>query len=337
MLWGRAAGRCSLPECKLELVSDETETDDPSLVGEVCHIVAENEKGPRGISNLTREDRDKYSNLILMCNVHHKMVDDQPNHFTVQVLHAMKSAHEQFVGSSFDTNSKQVLMNREMVAGYIDHWASKCGLEEWNAWTSYLFSSQSAITKDRLEALETLPHWLLSRVWPSDGFLEIEGAMNNFRRVLNGFLNTFKRYSEPFPDGEDVRGYWTEKFYKIEEWNETLFHKLLRKYESHNALIDDYALELTRAANHICDSIRLELLHSFRLEEGHLLVTSDLDMSLSFTTYKPQYMPSDYPSLYGGEEDFNMKRLVRDVCFGTTEEAQTLDAEYKLRRSFSVD
>jgi hypothetical protein len=33
-----------------------------------------------------------------------------------------------------------------------------------------------------------------------------------------------------------------------------------------------------------------------------------------------------------GEEDFNLTRLGREVCFGTREEAQLLDADYKQRR-----
>lgn len=46
LLWGRAASRCAI--CKRELVMDETETDDASIVGEACHIVAESPDGPRG-------------------------------------------------------------------------------------------------------------------------------------------------------------------------------------------------------------------------------------------------------------------------------------------------
>jgi hypothetical protein len=55
-------------------------------------------------------------------------------------------------------------------------------------------------------------------------------------------------------------------------------------------------------------------------------------MNLRFTTYKPEYLPTDQPSLYGGEEDFNTKRLSRDFYFGTEAEAQILAIEYKQRR-----
>src|SRR5438270_6324391 len=91
MLWGRAASRCSLPDCRRELVVDPIDTDDPSLVGEAAHIVAEQPDGPRGRSDLPLEQRNKYANLILLCNVHHKQVDDQVNYFTVERLTCIKA------------------------------------------------------------------------------------------------------------------------------------------------------------------------------------------------------------------------------------------------------
>jgi hypothetical protein len=78
MLWGRYANRCNFEDCRRELVMDATETDDESIIGEECHIFARGKNGPRGNSTLTEEQRDKYSNLILLCSVHHKLIDDQP-------------------------------------------------------------------------------------------------------------------------------------------------------------------------------------------------------------------------------------------------------------------
>lgn len=97
LLWSRAAGRCAFPECRRELVMSASETDDETLVGDTCQIVTRSPSGPRGDSPLTPEERDKYDNLILLCTVHHKLIDDQPNTYTVQVLLEMKAAHEEWV------------------------------------------------------------------------------------------------------------------------------------------------------------------------------------------------------------------------------------------------
>jgi len=105
MLWGKAAGRCSYSTCKEELIMEATSTDNESLVGEICHIVAKSEDGPRGNSQLSSEERDEYSNLILMCKKHHKKIDDQFNHYTVPKLKELKVAHETWV--SLKTSNEQ--------------------------------------------------------------------------------------------------------------------------------------------------------------------------------------------------------------------------------------
>src|SRR5262245_31231823 len=97
MLWGRAAGRCSKPDCRRDLYESETETDDPSLVGENCHIVAEGNDGPRANPKMPIEQRNRYANLILLCRIHHKIIDDQIGEYTVERLLRMKAEHEAWV------------------------------------------------------------------------------------------------------------------------------------------------------------------------------------------------------------------------------------------------
>lgn len=96
MVWGRAAHRCSFPDCNLDLVVDEVDTDDPSLIGEICHIVGQKPDGPRGNHPMPLEQRDLYSNLLLICNNHHKVVDDNPSTYTTDMLQDMKRKHEEW-------------------------------------------------------------------------------------------------------------------------------------------------------------------------------------------------------------------------------------------------
>ena len=85
ILWGRAAARCAFSECRRHLVEDITQTDDPTLVGENCHIVAEKDDGPRADPAMPVDDRNRYENSILLCNVHHKIVDDNEQVWTVEL------------------------------------------------------------------------------------------------------------------------------------------------------------------------------------------------------------------------------------------------------------
>jgi len=71
------------------------------LIGDVAHIVAEEEDGPRGVSTLTLDQRNSEPNLLLLCKPHHKEVDDDPANHPVEALTTMKLSHENWVASCF--------------------------------------------------------------------------------------------------------------------------------------------------------------------------------------------------------------------------------------------
>lgn len=47
ILWGRAAGRCAVPTCRIELFVDPTTHDPMVIIGEIAHIEASSDQGPR--------------------------------------------------------------------------------------------------------------------------------------------------------------------------------------------------------------------------------------------------------------------------------------------------
>lgn len=104
ILWGRSGNRCAI--CRRELVMDANDLDDESVLGDECHIVAHQSTGPRGDSPLSLRERDNYENLILLCKVHHKLTDDQPNTFTVERLKDRKRRHETWVRETLKSNQK---------------------------------------------------------------------------------------------------------------------------------------------------------------------------------------------------------------------------------------
>lgn len=97
ILWGRAANRCAL--CRHVLVVDATDLDDESVIADECHIVSAAQGGPRHDPAVPSDQLDLPSNLILLCRVHHKMVDDQCETYTAGLLQEMKLIHEQWVAS----------------------------------------------------------------------------------------------------------------------------------------------------------------------------------------------------------------------------------------------
>ena len=104
VLWGRSGNRCVI--CKNELVIDATEKDDESVVAEECHIISSRPNGPRHDPSYALDTLDSYDNLILLCRTHHKMVDDQIDTFTTDILRQMKSKHEVWVSQKLSENKE---------------------------------------------------------------------------------------------------------------------------------------------------------------------------------------------------------------------------------------
>lgn len=95
ILWARSGNRCAI--CKRELVVDATPKDQASIVGEECHIISGKIGGPRYHPSVPNNLIDSYDNLLLLCRVDHKMIDDQKESFSADVLRLMKVNHESWV------------------------------------------------------------------------------------------------------------------------------------------------------------------------------------------------------------------------------------------------
>lgn len=316
MLWGRSGNRCALPTCRRVLVEDETETDDASIVGDEAHIVAREVDGPRGISLLTPEDRDKFENLLLMCKVHHKQIDDQPNTYTVELLHKMKQDHIEWINKNLNPDiDKQ--KDEEVYATYIDKWIELANIKNWQDWTSFIFGSgQPGMSVKQFENLRELNEYILSRVWPKR-YDKIEFAFNNFRVVLNDFVKVFSMYKIEM-GGKDDPWYNTEKLYqRLEKWDTEVYDRLSKQFAFHVDLVQDLCCELTRAANYLCDQIRKYLSSSFRIKEGVLLIITGPNMDFAWTTVRLEFKTDDQTFIkYPGLEKFMETRKERGYCFG---------------------
>ncbi len=95
ILWGRSGNLCAY--CRRVLVENGDELSDESVVGDECHMIGEKPGAARGHIGVGRDDLDEYDNLVLLCKVHHKLVDDQPETYPVDRLREMKAAHELWV------------------------------------------------------------------------------------------------------------------------------------------------------------------------------------------------------------------------------------------------
>jgi len=78
-------------------------------------------------------------------------------------------------------------------------------------------------------------------------------------------------------------------------------------------------LELTRAANYLCDKVRESLFRGYRLEQGVLLVERGPSMDLTNRIYRTEYRGPErtrQPWPYPGLQEFRKVRHTRDTTIG---------------------
>ena len=90
--------------CRRELIMPDTPIDDESIVGDECHIISAVPGGPRHDPEFPREKLNHHANLLLLCKVHHKLIDDQPLEYTASRLAKMKALHEKWVSEQLDSS-----------------------------------------------------------------------------------------------------------------------------------------------------------------------------------------------------------------------------------------
>lgn len=165
------------------------------------------------------------------------------------------------------------------------------------------------MAKSYHDTLEDLGGWIIARIWPHR-YTDLEAAFMNFKNVL-GILKTFNRHTETTRDPD-----WLETltFYKTEWVEESEYDRRVRQYEDHVALVNDLFFELTRALNYICDLVRKNLLSTFRLRDGAVLVErGSVGFDLHTERLRPEYRNGERIAIpYPGIEEFKTVRYSRD-------------------------
>lgn len=91
-LFAMANGTCFFPGCPHPVLT--MVGSDPVISVDIAHIKAATPGGPRFDPNMTNEERAAHPNVILLCTAHHKVVDRDPDTYTVEVLTAWKTERE---------------------------------------------------------------------------------------------------------------------------------------------------------------------------------------------------------------------------------------------------
>lgn len=313
LLWMKSGGLCAFKDCRRPLAIEVEQSGRTSIVSQEAHIIAEKKNGPRGDSLLTLEERNSYSNLMLLCLEHHKIVDDDPDTFSVDTLLAMKAAHEKW----FDPLRSPADARREaqelLMVNIIDEWEERADIDKWQYWVSSFLGYRLWIDNEIVDRLHELDLWLYSRAWPG-AYPTLPPAFENLRRVADALFTAVEcalkrrnddRAREYVPDHK--RHHLTEEHYQESiaeaQWIRDLF--------------GDLALELTRAANWVLDEVRLAVDPRYQSNLGVLLVEREEGLGSSY--YRPRYGPDEIAGdelPYYGLREFLAARPERDCFIG---------------------
>lgn len=95
-LWGASAGVCEFRGCQEVLYLHHVTMTEGNF-SQRAHIEAVSEKGPRYRELMPNEELNSYENLMLTCHRCHKLIDDNPEIYTVDILKEMKREHEKTI------------------------------------------------------------------------------------------------------------------------------------------------------------------------------------------------------------------------------------------------
>ena len=88
-LYALSNNQCAFTGCKKILYNQ----DEDVIVSHVAHIRSKSKRGPRYDPTYTG-NLDDPENLILLCQEHHRIIDTNPEKYTIEKLIQMKKIHE---------------------------------------------------------------------------------------------------------------------------------------------------------------------------------------------------------------------------------------------------
>lgn len=88
-LFLKSGNICAFPGCSIKM----------SDTSQIAHIISSKPNGPRHIEDWNNNDFDVEDNLILLCNNHHNIVDNDVSTYSIEALQNMKKSHEVYMDS----------------------------------------------------------------------------------------------------------------------------------------------------------------------------------------------------------------------------------------------
>ena len=293
LLWARAAGRCSFPDYKIKLTQDKKLASESFPLGEQAHIVGESKSAPRGKSPLTKDERNSYFNLILLCPTHHTIIDNNPEDYPVEKLHVMKAQHELWVEQTLSESSDLRKTAQDVIyADLIDAAVEACQLDSWDKWTFRALSTTMNWDEDAQKRIFEFSNKILGALWPKT-LPELECALKKLADEMHAAIETFMEHCEPRKTKSDIL--FEERFYKSRGWieDDKVYQQLFNEYDAWQKKCKNHVIEATKAVNWLADVVRRDVNPLFFATKGKFFVIMGPFDALEFRSYFPEYTEAE--------------------------------------------
>jgi len=290
VLWARAAGRCSIAECRVLLTLDiEART---ATLGAMCHIVGEKQGAARWRDTLTDVERNAYSNLVLLCSHHHDIIDHDEPQYSIERLHTIKADHEEWVAESL-TSGGQIDPDDSVYADLIDMIAQALYLDAWNWFIDN--AVRDLLPEDVFEYRAQLNRRRIGALFPGR-HPELDAAIRKVIDAYNEYVTHFEIRAEPrgsgpfFGPDKSYARVWDPEWYAVESEKENRWS--MRGFW----LLCDLVLRV----NEFCDIVRRYINPMFFRVYGRFTIIDSL--GYRFGGRNSIYLPTDQEVFEGLHE-----------------------------------
>ena len=272
-----------MPDCQLDLIAQSTREKNSrnALIGENCHIVAKQTKGPRGKSVLSKADRDRYSNLILLCKNHHAAIDHNTADWPIELLHKIKSDHELWVQTQLRIS--QPSKSDEWYIALVESATKDLKLKSWLGICDLAING--SLLNDFVEDSGHFCTTVFRSVWPGEKS-ELEKAIKNLSDRIDQYLKYFMTLAY-LRDGK----VWLED----KTWKRKLrddYHEYARASRIWQQTSTNLLLNVVVALNEYADAVRAHLMNDYLNFQGKFTLYDSMGVTNEFREI--HYMPTDY-------------------------------------------
>lgn len=111
----RVGFHCSNPDCRTLTCGPSSENNKHISIGVAAHITAASENGPRYDYTLSSKERSSIENGIWLCQNCSKLVDNDPNDYSVNLLNNWKADAEHFAKNSLSKKTTEIIHHPELL------------------------------------------------------------------------------------------------------------------------------------------------------------------------------------------------------------------------------